>query len=644
MAEAEEAAGAGAHAPDVTTADAAHAEAHGAAHHGGHAAPTSFIRKYIFSIDHKVIGIQYLLLALFSVLIGMIMSVLMRMNLSWPGTKWPILGTLFPGGAPNGVMSPEFYLSLVTMHGTMMVFFVLTTAPQGGFGNYFLPIQVGADDMAFPTLNMLSFWVTFVGLMVLVAAIFVSGTNYDFSVIGPTGGWTGYPTLSAIGHKLNVPGMGMGMNLWIISIAIFCIASLLGALNFITTMINMRTRGMSLMRLPLTCWSWFTTAILALLSFPVLLAAGVLLLLDRTAGTSFFVPGGLSDGTQVIDHSGGSPILWQHLFWFFGHPEVYIAILPGMGATSHILSTFARKPIFGYRAMVFAMFAIGLLGFFVWGHHMFLSGMSPYTGMAFSVLTLSIGVPSAIKTFNWLGTLWGARIRFTSPMLFAIGFVSLFVAGGITGLVLGQTSLDLSMHDTYFVLAHFHLVMGVAAIFGMFAGVYFWFPKMFGRMMNETLAKIHFWPTFIGVYAIFIPFHTMGIGGMPRRYFAFTEYAFLKSMDPLVQFATIAAIITALVQFIFFYNFFVSIFRGKKAGDNPWEATTLEWVTPSPPPHDNFGGKVPTVYRGAYEFAVPDAPEDYVLQTTPDAAEENEPVLEQGEVQVSGNGGNGHRH
>ena len=522
-------------ANDIETAtDPAHAHAHDAAHATGavhhHAPPTSFIRKYIFSIDHKVIGIQYLLLAMFSVVIGMLMSVLMRLNLTWPTTNWPILATLFPEGAPNGIMTPEFYLSLVTMHGTIMVFFVLTTAPQGGFGNYFMPIQVGADDMAFPYLNMMSFWVTFAGLVVIVAAIFASGNT----VVGPTGGWTAYPTLSAIGGNLNVPGMGLGMDLWIISIALFCVASLLGALNFITTMLNMRTRGLSLMRLPLTCWSWFTTAILALLAFPVLLAAGVLLFLDRNAGTSFFIPGGLSDGTQLLNHNGvpyqgGSPIMWQHLFWFFGHPEVYIAILPGMGATSHILSTFARKPVFGYRAMVFAMFAIGLLGFFVWGHHMFMSGMSPYTGMAFSVLTLSIGVPSAIKTFNWLGTLWGARIRFDSPMLFAIGFVSLFVAGGITGLVLGQSSLDFSMHDTYFVLGHFHLVMGVAAIFGMFAGTYFWFPKMFGRMMNERLAKIHFWPTFIGVYLIFIPMHIMGIVGMPRRYASFGEYDFLQT-------------------------------------------------------------------------------------------------------------------
>lgn len=611
-------------------------ETHEAVHR--HPAPTSFIRKYIFSLDHKVIGIQYIILALTAVLVGMTMSVLMRMNLSWPGTNWPILGTLFPGGAPNGVMSPEFYLSLVTMHGTIMVFFVLTTAPQGGFGNYFLPIQIGAEDMAFPVLNMLSFWVTLIGFIVILAAIFFSGSE---STVGPIGGWTAYPPLSALPNA--GPGQGMGMNLWIISIAIFCIGSLLGALNFITTLLNMRTRGMSLMRMPLTCWAWFTTAVLALLSFPVLLGAGILLLLDRVAGTSFFVPGGLYltgvlSGTSPNFplHTGGSPILWQHLFWFFGHPEVYIAILPGMGATSHILSTFARKPVFGYRAMVFAIFAIGLLGFFVWGHHMFISGMSPYSAMTFSILTLSIGVPSAVKTFNWLGTLWGGKIRFTTAMLFAIGFVSLFVAGGITGLVLGQTSLDLPMHDTYFVTAHFHLVMGVASIFGMFAAIYFWFPKMFGRLMSESLGKLHFWVTFVGVYCIFVPMHTMGIAGMPRRYAQFTEYEFLKTLHPLVVFVSIAAIFTVLVQLIFYFNLVWSVFKGKKAGDNPWEATTLEWTTASPPPHDNFAGVLPTVYRGPYEFAVPGAPNDYVMQTEPEPGEVAEGV--------GGNGHNGHRH
>ncbi|MCM3906288.1 MAG: cbb3-type cytochrome c oxidase subunit I [Pyrinomonadaceae bacterium] len=612
-------------------------ETHEAVHR--HPAPTGFIRKYIFSLDHKVIGIQYIMLALAAVLVGMTMSVLMRMNLSWPGTNWPILGTLFPGGAPGGMMTPEFYLSLVTMHGTIMVFFVLTTAPQGGFGNYFLPIQIGAEDMAFPVLNMLSFWVTFVGFIVILAAIFFSGSE---STVGPIGGWTGYAPLSALG-QIAGPGQGMGMNLWIISIAIFCVGSLLGALNFITTLLNMRTRGMSLMRMPLTCWAWFTTAVLALLSFPVLLGGGILLLLDRLAGTSFFIPGGLYvsgilSGTNpnFPAHTGGSPILWQHLFWFFGHPEVYIAILPGMGATSHILATFARKPVFGYRAMVFAIFAIGLLGFFVWGHHMFISGMSPYSAMTFSILTLSIGVPSAVKTFNWLGTLWGARIRFTTPMLFAIGFVSLFVAGGITGLVLGQTSLDLPMHDTYFVTAHFHLVMGVASIFGMFAATYFWFPKMFGRQMNESLGKFHFWITFIGVYCIFVPMHTMGIVGMPRRFAQFTEYEYLKTLHPLVVLVSIAAITTVLAQIVFYFNLVWSIFKGKRVSDNPWDATTLEWTTSSPPPHDNFAGHLPVVYRGPYEFAVPGAPNDFVMQTSPEASAHP--------AGTSGNGHDGHKH
>ncbi|HEV7682359.1 MAG TPA: cbb3-type cytochrome c oxidase subunit I [Pyrinomonadaceae bacterium] len=621
------------------------AETHEAVHR--HEAPTSFIRKYIFSLDHKVIGIQYIILALAAVVVGVTMSVLMRLNLSWPGTSWSILGTLFPTGAPGGIMNPEFYLSLVTMHGTIMVFFVLTTAPQGGFGNYFLPIQIGAEDMAFPLLNMLSFWVTLVGFIVILAAILVEGNGSiaaalgpylggasGGATVGPIGGWTGYAPLSAVGAVAG-PGQGAGMNLWIVSIAIFCVGSLLGALNFITTLLNMRTRGMTLMRMPLTCWAWFTTAVLALLSFPVLLGGGILLLLDRTVGTSFFVPGGLVFGSSVLNtHTGGSPILWQHLFWFFGHPEVYIAILPGMGATSHILSTFARKPIFGYRAMVFAIFAIGLLGFFVWGHHMFISGMSPYSAMTFSILTLSIGVPSAVKTFNWLGTLWGSRIRFTTPMLFALGFVSLFVAGGITGLVLGQTSLDLPMHDTYFVPAHFHLVMGVASIFGMFAAIYFWFPKMFGRMLNERLGQFHFWLTFIGVYCIFVPMHTMGMVGMPRRYANFGEYRFLDSIHPLVIFVSIAAIITALVQLVFYFNLIWSVFKGKKAGDNPWEATTLEWNTSSPPPHDNFAGVLPVVYRGPYEFAVPGAPNDFLMQTEPDSESDG----------VSGNGHNGHKH
>src|SRR5213080_4722591 len=622
--------------------------------HAGHQAPTGFIRRYIFSLDHKVIGIQYYFLALFSVFLGMGLSVLMRYHMVYPDAKVGWFETLWPTGAAGGIMTPELYLSLLTMHGTIMVLFVLTTAPQSGFGNYFLPIQIGAEDMAFPVLNMMSFWVTLVGFLVLLTAIFAEGNQAigawfaklgesawagGSGTVGPIGGWTGYAPLSALG-KVAGPGQGAGVSLWIISIAIFCVGSLLGALNFITTLLNMRTRGMSLMRMPLTCWAWFTTAVLALLSFPVLLGGGILLLLDRIAGTSFFIPGNLyvSGALQPL-HNGGSPLLWQHLFWFFGHPEVYIAILPGMGATSHILSTFARKPVFGYRAMVFALFAIGMLGFFVWGHHMFISGMSPYSAIAFSILTLSIGVPSAIKTFNWIGTLWGAKIRFTTPMLFALGFVSLFVAGGITGLVLGQTSLDFFFHDTYFVTAHFHLVMGVASIFGMFAATYFWFPKMFGRMMNESLGKFHFWITFLGVYAIFIPFHAMGMLGMPRRYANFGEYEFLKNSHSLVLFVTVAAIVTVAVQIVFYFNFFWSMFKGEKAGDNPWEATTLEWTTATPPPHDNFAGHVPIVYRGPYEFSVPGAPKDYVMQTEPEGIEVSSRLGE-----ISGNGGDGHRH
>jgi cytochrome c oxidase subunit 1 len=395
----------------------------------------------------------------------------------------------------------------------------------------------------------------------------------------------------------------------------------------------MRAKGMSLMRLPLTCWSWFTTAVLALLSFPVLLAAGILLLLDHLAGTSFFIPGGeYVNGKLITEHAGGSPILWQHLFWFFGHPEVYIAILPGMGLTSHILATFARKPVFGYRVMVYALFSIGLLGFFVWGHHMFISGMSPYSAIAFSLITLTIGVPSAIKTFNWLGTLWGGQIRFTTPMLFAIGFVSLFVSGGITGLFLGQTSIDIPLHDTSFVVGHFHLIMGVAAIFGMFAGTYFWFPKMFGKMMNEGLGKLHFLLTFIGVNAIFIPMHIMGMAGQTRRYLFHWNPTtgeglhYLSNMTPLTRFVSIAAFITIGAQLIFLVNLVWSWAKGPKASDNPWESTTLEWIIPSPPPHDNFAGILPEVHRGPYEYSVPGAAKDYLMQTDADG-----PVVSHGD-------------
>src|SRR5437667_2164261 len=522
-----------------------------------HAAPQGFIRKYIFSLVHKVIGLQYFFLALVALLAGIFLSLLMRIHLVWPTASLPFFGEI----------KPETYLSLLTMHGTIMVFFVLTTAPQGGFGNYFLPIQLGAPDMAFPVLNMLSFWTTFLGFLVLVAAFFVTGG-------APLHGWTGYAPLSALPSA--GPGEGLGADLWIISIAIFCIGALMGAVNFITTTLDMRAKGMSLMRMPLTCWSWLITAILGLLAFGVLLSAGILLLMDRNMGTSFFLPLGTING-QLTGHKGGSPLLWQHLFWFFGHPEVYIAILPGMGVTSQVLSVFSRKPIFGYKAMVYAILAIGFLGFVVWGHHMFMSGMSPYSAMAFSVLTMTIGVPSAIKTFNWIGTLWGGQIRFTTAMLFALGFVSLFVTGGISGIFLGQPALDLYFHDTYFVVGHFHMIMGVAAIFGMFAGTFYWFPKMFGKMMNETLGKIHFYGTFIGVYCIFTPMHFVGLAGNPRRYADFTNFEFMTPLMPVHQFMSWAAYITVGAQFIFLINPFCNLNNGAKATENPWDSNTLEW-------------------------------------------------------------------
>src|SRR5436309_1736219 len=571
----------------------------GAGHH--HQPPSGFIWKYIFSKDHKVIGIQYILLALFSVFVGMALSLLMRIHLAWPDLKLPFV--------PGGSILPEQYLALLTMHGSIMVFMVLTTAPQSGFGNYFLPIQIGAEDMAFPTLNMLSFWTTFVSLAVLVAAFFVTEG-------APIGGWTAYPPLSGLGQVAG-PGQGTGMTLWIVGIAIFCAASLMGALNFITTLIDLRAKGMTLLRMPLTCWAWFVTAILGLLAFGVLLAACILLLLDRTAGTSFFAPAGLVVGSRIIDHKGGSPLLWQHLFWFFGHPEVYIAILPGMGVTSQLISTFSRKPIFGYKAMAYALMSIGLLGFMVWGHHMFMSGMSPYSAFAFSIMTMAIGVPSAIKTFNWLGTLWGGRIRLQTPMLFAIGFVSLFVSGGLSGPFLAQPVLDIPLHDTYFVVGHFHLIMGVAAIFGIFAATYYWFPKMFGRMMNERLGQIHFFITLAGTYAIFMPMHYLGLAGQTRRYSQFTEVAYQTKLIPLQTFMTYAAFVTIGVQLVFLFNLFWSMFKGPKASDNPWEATTLEWTTATPPPHDNFGGHTPVVYHGPYEYGVPGAAKDYIMQNDP---------------------------
>ena len=560
--------------------------------------PNTFLRRYVFSIDHKIIGLQYFFLALAAVTIGMILSLLMRFHLVWPAAHLPFIA--------GGIMTPEQYLALVTMHGTIMVFFVLTAAPQSAFGNYFLPLQIGAPDMAFPRLNMLSFWLTLLAFVVMLCAFFVPGG-------APISGWTAYPPLSGLG-EVTGPGEGMGQSLWVASILIFCVASLLGSINFLSTTIDMRAPGMTLMRMPLTVWAWFVTAILSLLAFSVLFAGGILLVLDRVAGTSFFLPAGLVVSGEVQTHGGGSPLLWQHLFWFFGHPEVYIAILPGMGVVSHILANFSRKPVFGYRAMAFALCAIGFLGFLVWGHHMFVSGMNPYSGLAFSLLTVSIGVPSAVKTFNWLGTLWGGKIQFHSPMLFAIGFVSFFVTGGLSGIFLAQPAIDTELHATYYVVGHFHIVMGVAAIFGIFAATYYWFPKMFGRRMNETLGKLHFWLTFAGVYCIFMPMHFVGIAGGIRRYADSTGAAYLAALQPLHRFMTIAAFVTAAAQLVFFYNFFRSLKKGEAASANPWNATTLEWTTASPPPSDNFGGRFPRVHRGPYEYSVPGAVQDFLPQ------------------------------
>ena len=579
-----------------------------AVHH--HTAPTGFLRKWVFSLDHKMIGKQYYALALVSVFIGMILSWLMRLHLAWPAWPIPLLDKLSAVGAPAGVMTPEYYLSLLTMHGTIMVFFVLTNAPFAAFGNYFLPIQIGAEDMAFPRFNMMSFWTTFVAWLFLIAAFFVADGP-------PISGWTAYAPLSAVGGDAG-PGLAMGQNLWAISIAVFCIASLLGALNFISTTLDLRTKGMSLARMPFCSWAWFVTSVIALLAFAVLLPACILLILDRTAGTSFFIPAGLVLSDKLQPHSGGSPLLWQHLFWFFGHPEVYIAILPSIGIVATILPVFARKPLLGPRAVIGSMIAIGFLSYMVWGHHMFVSGMNPFSADLFSIPTLIITIPATILTLLLIGTVYGAKMRFTSAALFCLGFISVFISGGISGFFLAQPSLDTVLHATYFVVAHFHFVMAVASIFGVFAGTYFWFPKMTGRMMNEAMGKWHFWLTFIGVYMIFMPMHYLGLAGNVRRYSAFVDdYAI--SLIPVHKFITIAALLTGAAQLIFLFNLIWSRFRGAIASENPWEATSLEWSTSSPPPFDNFGGRHLVVYNGPNEYGI-DGPQDYIMQTSPEKA------------------------
>src|SRR5580658_2873289 len=580
------------------------------AHAVDHGAPTSFIRKHIFSLDHKVIGKQYYALALVAALCGMVLSWFMRIHLAWTSAAIPGLQLLSKNGAPGGVITPEYYLQLMTMHGTIMVFFVLTTAPFAAFGNFFLPIQVGAEDMPFPRFNMMSFWVTCLAFIVLMSS-FVLGD-------GPTlGGWTQYAPLNSVG-SVSGPGQGLGVVLWMISIALFCVGQLLGALNFITTTLDLRVKGMSMWRLPLSAWAWFITSVMGLTAFAVLMPACILLILDHVAGTSFFVPGNLVLNDQLQPHSGGSTLLWQHLFWFFGHPEVYIAIVPGIGIVSHVLITNMRRPMLSHRVLVYAMGSLAVLSYMVYGHHMFVSGMNPFSSLAFSFPTLVITIPATITVLIWVFSLYGSRLRINSASLFALGFISMFVSGGVSGFFLAQPSIDIMLHGTYFVVGHFHLVMGVAAIFGIFAGTYFWFPKMFGRMMSETLGKIHFWLTFVGSYCIFMPFHYLGIAGNVRRYQAFVD-DYTQPLIPLHRFITVAAILTGLAQLIFLYNLIHSRFWGKIAPDNPWEATTLEWSTPTtPPPHNNFGDKLPEVFHDPYQYGVESSVGDYVMQASPE--------------------------
>jgi cytochrome c oxidase subunit I len=576
--------------------------------HAAPAAPTGFIQKHVFSLDHKVIGKQYYALALVAVFVGMILSWVMRIHLGWTNLAIPGLHFLSKNGAPGDVMTPEYYLQLMTMHGTIMVFFVLTTAPFAAFGNFFLPIQVGAEDMPFPHFNMMSFWITFVAFLVMMASFFVAD--------GPTlGGWTQYAPLSAIGSASG-PGQGLGVVLWAASIAIFCIGQLLGSLNFITTTLDMRTMGMSLWRMPLSVWGWFITSIMGLTAFAVLLPACILLILDHVAGTSFFVASNLVLNDQVQPHSGGSTLLWQHLFWFFGHPEVYIAIVPGMGIVSHVLVTNIRRPLLSHRVIVYSMGALAVLSYMVYGHHMFVSGMNPISSIAFSFPTLIITIPSTIIVLIWLGSLYGSDLRLNTACLFALGMISMFITGGISGFFLAQPSLDIMLHATYFVVGHFHFVMAVSAIFGIFSGTYFWFPKMFGRMMNETLGKIHFWLSFVGAYCIFMPFHYLGLASNVRRYQAFVD-DYLQPLIPVHKFITIAALATGAAQLIFLYNLIHSRYWGKPAPDNPWEGTSLEWSTTSPPPFDNFGGKLPVVYHDPYQYGIEGSTSDYVMQTDP---------------------------
>ena len=566
---------------------------------------SNFWTSYVFSTDHKMIAKQFLISGIAWAAIGGLFSIIFRLQLGFPEMDLvflkPFLGKWI---TETGNLDPDFYLAMVTMHGTIMIFFVLTAGLSGTFSNLLIPLQIGARDMASGTINMLSFWFFFAASAVMTASLFVQ--------TGPANsGWTAYPPVSIL--PIASTGAGAGMNLWIISMILFIISIGMGGVNYISTIINMRTRGMKFNRLPLTIWSFLFTAILGLFTFPVLLGALFLLFFDSNLGTSFFLSNIYLAG-EALPHIGGSPILYQHLFWFLGHPEVYIAILPAMGIISEVISVNSRKPIFGYSAMVLSLFAISFLSFVVWAHHMFVSGMNPYLGSVFSLTSFIIAVPSSIKVFNWLTTMWRGNIRFTPAMLFSIGFVSLFIAGGLTGLWVANSAIDIQVHDTYFIVAHFHLVMGSAAFFGFLTGVYHWFPKMFGRMMNPYLGYIHFWLTFVGIYLIFFPMHYLGMAGFPRRYYSFTNFDAFRVFTDLNSFITVAAIVTFIAQFIFLYNFIYSIFKGKIAPQNPWKANTLEWTTPIEPGHGNWPGKLPVVHRWPYDYSKPGATDDYVMQ------------------------------
>jgi cytochrome c oxidase subunit 1 len=582
-----------------------HHDVHHDEHHVHHHKET-FITKYIFSQDHKTIGKQFLITGIVWAIIGGLFSVLFRLQLGFPEQTFPILETFFGKWAKGGVIQPEFYYALVTIHGTVLVFFVLTAGLSGTFANLLIPLQLGARDMASPFLNMLSYWFFFIASVIMFASLFVH--------TGPaSGGWTVYPPLSAL-HQAG-DGSKIGMDLWLISMAMFIVSSLLGGLNYIATILNMRTKGMSMTRMPLTMWAILFTAILGVLSFPVLLSGAILLLFDRNLGTSFY----LSDiyvAGQILPNEGGSAILFQHLFWFLGHPEVYIILLPAMGMVSEILSVNSRKPIFGYMAMVGSLFAICILAFLVWAHHMFVTGLNPFLGAFFVLLTLLIAVPSAIKVFNWLTTLWRGNIRFTPATLFAIGFVSLFISGGLTGLFLGNSTIDIHLHDTKFVVAHFHIVMGVASMFGMHAGIYHWFPKMFGRYLNNTLGYIHFWVTMVGAYLIFWPMHYEGMAGVPRRYLDLRDWHAFNKFDDLNKMITVVSIIVFAMQLMFVFNFFYSIFKGRRVRTpNPWGANTLEWTTPINPGHGNWPGEIPEVHRWAYDYGKDGR--EFIPQTEP---------------------------